>query len=472
MFRQGRRMANATGMKTGRMSHDIYDMERGFDDRNALEALKLAKLQKQMKRVYEQSEFHRQRFDDAGVRPDMIKTLGDLRHVPFMDKHIERESQAESQRQRLTSLGMHIVCDPRDVIRISSTSGTTGLPTFTGYTKADTMATAEVVRRTMPIMGAERGDVVMHAFVMSMWIAGLPVADVLQLAGLTCVPIGGLSGPERFAVTAQATMPVQLNCTPSYATWMAEKLKSDHGVDPTTLGIKRILLSGEPGGSIPAVRERISKLWGGASIFDGIGASHSSFFASFNCEHNDGLHFLAEDFVHMELIDPVTGESLPLEDGVSGEGVYTALEKECAPAVRFRTGDRFSLRRGRCKCGRDTLRYTIEGRTDDMLLVRGVNVFPAAIKTLVSRFADQGVSDIMRIVLKNAPPVQEPPLPVRVELARYLPAGERARLATEMTASISTELRFRCEIELLDPGTLAAFQQDKNQKQQIFEKAY
>jgi phenylacetate-CoA ligase len=328
------------------------------------------------------------------------------------------------------------------------------------------------MRRAMPIMGAQPGDIVMHAFVMSMWIAGLPVADVMQMAGICVVPIGGTSGPERFAVTAKAMRPVGLNCTPSYAIWMADKLKNDLGIDAATLGFKRILLAGEPGGSIPEMRQRISKLWGGAAIYDGIGASHSSFFAAFNCDHNQGLHWLADDYVQLEIIDPISGDPIPPEDGASGEGVYTALQKECAPAIRFRTGDRFVIRRGTCACGRDTIRYSIEGRTDDMLLVRGVNVFPAAIKALVSRFTDDGITGTMRVVLKSPPPVQQPPLPIRVELARDMAAGERAALAERMSATISTELRFRAEVELVDPGSLSAFQQDKNQKQQIFDREY
>ncbi|MEY8828904.1 phenylacetate--CoA ligase family protein [Sedimentitalea sp. XS_ASV28] len=454
------------------MNNSLYHPEKGFTDRAALEAVKLDRLQKQVHRIYGQSEFHRARLDKAGFHPDMIRSLDDLRHIPFMDKKLERKSQEESQARGLTCLGMHTVCDPADVIRISSTSGTTGTPTFTGYTKADSVVTQRIFERALPIMGGQKGDVVMHAFVMSMWIAGLPMADIMQMAGMTVVPIGGTSGPERFAVTAKAVRPKHLNCTPSYAVWMAGKLKSDLNVDPASLGIERIALGGEPGGSIPEIREKISALWGGARIYDAIGASHSSFFSACNCDHNAGLHFLGEDYIHMELIDPASGAPVPLEDGASGEGVYTALIKECAPAIRFRTGDRFVIRRGACACGRDTIRYSIEGRTDDMLLVRGVNVFPAAIKAVVARFAGQGASDNMRIVLSGPPPVQEPPLRVKVELARDLGPDDRLALATEMSDTISTELRFRCRVELVDSGALAAFQQDKNQKQQIFEKAY
>ena len=450
----------------------VYDMASGFDDRDALTELKTAKLRAQIARIHADSPFHRERLEAAGVGPDDIRTLDDLSRLPFMDKIQERESQARSQELGLSALGMHIVCDPREVIRVSSTSGTTGTPTFTGYTAADTAVTTEVFRRAMPMMGAEPGDVAMHAFVLSMWIAGVPVAAVMEDAGLTVVPIGGTSGAERFAVTAQATRPVQLSCTPSYAAWMAGVLRDEAGIDAGSLGIKRLILAGEPGGSIPEVRERLSSLWGGAQIYDGIGALHSSFFSSFNCDANAGLHFLAEDFVHMEIVDPATGESLPLEDGVSGEGVFTALQKECAPALRFRSGDRFVIRRGRCECGRDTLRYAIDGRVDDMLLVRGVNVFPAAIGAVVARFADRGVSSTMRIVLKQEPPVQEPPLPVRVELDRELSGEERSSLAAEISALVSQELRFKCAIELLDPGSLAAFDQGKNQKQQVFEREY
>lgn len=450
----------------------FYSNERGFDTGADFEAYKLQKLRAQLSRVYEQSAFHKKRFDEAGVRPEAIKSFADLAAVPFMDKSVERESQRLSQEQDGHALGQHIVCDPRDVIRISSTSGTTGAPTFSGYTKRDTEVSTEMMRRFMGVMGAERGDRVMHAFVMSMWIAGLPLADVMQNAGLTVVPIGGKSGPESFAITASKVFPKQMNCTPSYAIWMAETLRDKHGIDPASFGLERIALAGEPGGSIDEVRNRISNLWGGARIYDVIGAIHSSFVSSISCDHNVGLHFLAEDVAHLEIIDPITGEILPLEDGVSGEGVFTALEKECAPAIRFRTGDRLSILRGRCACGRDTIRYKLEGRTDDMLLVRGVNVFPAAIFTVIQRFADRGVSGNARIVLKSPPPVQKPPLPVRVELSGPMDIDSRARLVADLEAAISKELRFKCGIELVEAGTLAAFQENKNQKSQIFDKEY
>ncbi len=161
-----------------------------------------------------------------------------------------------------------------------------------------------------------------------------------------------------------------------------------------------------------------------------------------------------------------------MEDGVCGEAVYTALEKECAPAIRFRTGDRYLIRLGRCACGRDTIRFLVQGRTDDMLLVRGVNVFPSAIQALIQRFADRGLTGNARVVLKSPPPVQDPPLPVRVELSGPMEVEERGRLVTDLQNTISRELRFQCCIELVKAGALAAFQENKNQKKQIFDREY
>ncbi len=226
------------------MLSPFYSPERGFVDRPRLDDYRFAKLKTQLNLVYEKSDFHRKRFDDAGIHPDMIRSFGDLGAVPFMDKSIERESQRASWEKRLHTLGMHIVCDPRDVTHISSTSGTTGTPTFTGYTRRDSVLSAEIMKRCMEVM---------HAFVMSMWIAGMPGADVMQDAGLTVVPIGGKSGPENFAVVARQVRPKQLNCTPSYAIWMGEELRDKHGVDPAGLGFERISLAGEPGGSIDEV---------------------------------------------------------------------------------------------------------------------------------------------------------------------------------------------------------------------------
>lgn len=424
-------------------------------DAAELTALKVAKLRTQFTRVYEQSPYIKARFDAARVDPYAFRSLDQLADYPLFDKDLERESQEESRERHGHPLGMHIACDPRDVVRVSSSSGTTGKPTYTGYTEADRRVTNEIGARAQWRIGGAPGDVIMHAFVLSMWIAGSPVLDVLQHAGATTVPIGAMSGAARFVQVAQDLRPVQVNLTPSYARYLFAKAPEETGVSIADLGIERVTVGGEPGAGITHIREALSAGFGGARIYDSIGHTHASFFTSISCSAHAGMHFLADDFVHLEVVDPDTLESLPWEDGVTGEVVVTALEKECAPAIRWREKDIVTIHTAPCECGAPGFRFSIGGRADDMLLVRGVNVFPHAIKDVVESFAPHVTGEI-RIVLNQPPPVANPPIPVRVELAEHTSPEIAARLAGDIAAAIHDRLRFSVAVDFAPAGSLTS----------------
>ena len=229
----------------------LWNPKAELMDREELRKLQLEKLKKQLIRVYEESAYYKAKFDRHKVNPYQFRSLEQYRDYPFFDKEEERISQEESKEKMGHCLGMHITCDPKKVIRISSTSGTTGRPTFTGYTQKDREAVNETGARCMWRMGARPGDVVMHAFVLSMWIAGCPVVDLIQNFGACVVPIGALTGVERFAQIAREVFPTALNCTPSYAEYLIKNLPERAGVEAKDLGFKKIMVAGEPGGSIP-----------------------------------------------------------------------------------------------------------------------------------------------------------------------------------------------------------------------------
>ena len=217
--------------------------------REEMRALQLEKLKRQLVRVYQESPYYKSKFDQAKVDPAKLGSLDEIRRFPFFDKDEERASQEQSKEQFRHPLGMHVTCDPKKVIRISSTSGTTGSPTFTGYTQKDREAVNETGSRCLWRMGARPGDVVMHAFVLSMWIAGTPVVDLIQNYGATVVPIGARSGLPRFAQIAQEVFPKMLICTPSYAEYLIENLPGNAGVDAKDLGFERLMVAGEPVGA-------------------------------------------------------------------------------------------------------------------------------------------------------------------------------------------------------------------------------
>lgn len=432
--------------------------------REAMRELQLEKLKRHLVRIYEQSPYYKSKFDQAKVDPAKLRSLDDIRHFPFFDKEEERASQEESRRRFRHSLGMHVTCDPKKVIRISSTSGTTGSPTFTGYTQKDRESVNETGSRCLWRMGVRPGDVVMHAFVLSMWIAGTPVVDLLQNYGATVVPIGARSGLPRFAQIAQAVFPKMLVCTPSYAEYLIENLPEKAGIEAKDLGIEKLMVAGEPGGAIPQVRERIERGFGGATLYDTIGATGAVFLAACSSEYYEGMHFVAEDYCLVEVVDPKTLEPLPFEDGVEGEIIYTGLEKECAPLVRWRDKDIVQIFTKPAKSGLPGFRYIIKGRADDMLLVRGVNVYPHAIKDVIAGLAPR-VTGRFKIVLDAPPPVAEPPLDLRVEVA---PGEDEAALARDLEDRIHELLRFRARVETVAAGTF----EGTHHKSALFERRY
>ncbi|MEW6262400.1 MAG: AMP-binding protein [Thermodesulfobacteriota bacterium] len=449
------------------LDRPLWNPQRELMDRVELKRLQFEKLKKQLLRVYEQSPYYRAKFDRAGVNPHQFRSLEQYADYPFFDKEEERISQEESRLKESHPLGMHVVCDPRRVIRLSSTSGTTGRPTFTGYTQKDREAVNETGARCLWRTGARPGDVVLHAFVLSMWIAGCPVVDVLQNFGACVVPIGALTGVERFAQIAQEVFPKAVILTPSYAEHLIKTLPQKAGVRAQDLGLEVVCCSGEPGASIPHVRERIETGFGGARVYDAIGSTGAVFMSSVSCQAHAGMHFLAEDYCLFEVVDPKTLEALPLENGVEGEIVLTGLEKECAPLIRWRDKDIVQVFTEPCACGRPGFRFIVKGRADDMLLVRGVNVYPHAVKDVVMKFHPR-VTGAMVIILESPPPQVEPPVPVRVEQAAGLPDAALPGLAREIEDQIHHRLRFTARVELVPPGTFAG----AYHKTQLFDRRY
>jgi phenylacetate-CoA ligase len=274
-------------------------------------------------------------------------------------------------------------------------------------------------------------------------VAGAALA-AFERIGLVHIPVG--TGNTALLIRAiESLRPEAVVLTPSYAAYLAE----NHDLRGSS--VQRVLVAGEPGGGEPAFRAKLEDGWG-AKVTEamGVGDIGPSLFGE--CEEQDGMHLGAHGFVHLELIDPESGEPLSLEDGASGELVLTHLQHRAAPLLRFRTRDHVKVRTSPCPCGRQGPRIRCIGRTDDMLIVRGVNVFPSAIREVVSDFAPQVSGHVL--VKPRAPGVkQEPPLPISVELARSTTAGDK--LAEAISSKLREELTIRTEIELVPFGNLS-----------------
>lgn len=433
------------------MSPNLYNPAMENLSRAELQEMQLAKLNRLLKRVYDDSPYYRQKLDDAGVGGRVLKHLDDYQHYPFFDKDEERRSQERSKEELGHPFGLHVTCDPKRVNRISASSGTTGAPTFSGFTRADRALAAENCSRGMVRMGIEPGDVVLHASVISMWIAGMPAIDSMMAYGACVVPVGALSGVERVGQIASEVRPKMIRTTVSFARHLAKTMESKCGIDPKHLGIEKVVVTGEPGGSIPEIYSEIEAGFGGALCYDNMGATGCHSPTGISCEAHAGIHFYAEDNAYFELIDPDSLEPLPIEDGVEGEIIFTGLERECGPLLRWRDKDIIQVTTRPCDCGRPGVRMAFKGRVDDMLLVKGVNVFPNAVRDVVNRLSPQTTGNV-RLIKAADGPVVEPPVRLLVEVVAGLREEARTDLARQIVEAVHHQLRFRVEPVLQQEG--------------------
>ena len=433
------------------MSPRLWNPEKELMSRSETRALQLVKLKSLLNRVYEQSPYYRDKFDRAGVNPQNLKSLEHYQEYPFFDKDEERASQEASRETARHTFGLHITCNPRSVNRVSSSSGTTGSPTYSGFTLKDREITNDNQARALVRLGIEPGDVVMHASVLSMWIAGIPGVDSMMAYGVCLVPVGALSGVERVAQIARDTRPKSIKCTVSFAQYLAKHMEERTGIDPATLGLEKVVVFGEPGGSIPQIYEPLEKSFGGAMVHDIMGATGCHSPTGISCEEHNGIHFYAEDNAMFEICDPESLQSLPIEDGVEGEIVFTGLERECGPLIRWRDKDIIQVTTEPCRCGRPGPRMLFKGRVDDMLLVKGVNVFPNAVRDVINKTSTLTTGNI-RIVKSSPGPVVPPPVLVKVEVKAGLPDQQKQTLARDLDNAIHHQLRFRATFKFIDEG--------------------
>lgn len=351
--------------------------------RKTIEALQLRELKEEVAFAYEHSPYYRRSFDAAGVKPSDIKTLKDLARFPFINKHTERETQGVG-----SFLGELAAVPEEDVIFLSTSSGSTGVPTMSPFTKADFDDFIDVVSRMFWQIGMRPSDRYLHALNFSLYIGG---PDVLGAQNLGALSIwGGTLPSDRLLFILENYKPGIIYTSPSYAWSLGEKARKK-GIDPKELSVRKILTGGEPGASIGATRKTIEELWG-ADLYDFYGLSDIFGPCAAMCEKKDGLH-MAEDHILVETINPETGEVIP--NGELGELVFTTLRKKARPMIRFRSGDIGRFVTEPCACGRTEGRIYITGRRDDMFIVSAVNVFPSDVEAVVHDV--EGITNEYRI---------------------------------------------------------------------------
>ena len=427
---------------------------RPWDEQVALDD---AAYREQLVYLVERSAFYRERLAAAGIGSAAeAGGLADVARLPLSEKRELRETVTPEN-----PVGTHLCATREEIVRIYSTSGTTGTPSYIPLTAGDLDNWVTGSARSYGASGVRPGQRIVSTYNAGPWVAGAAL-EALDRLGLCHIPVG-TGNSERLVLAIEKLGAEAVVLTPSYAAYLIE-WAHDRGVDLAGSSVERVLVAGEPGGGEPAFRARLEAGWG-AQVTEALGIGDVGVSLWGECEQRNGMHLGARGFVHPELIDPGTGEAIEWRDGASGELVLTHLRHRAAPLLRFRTRDHVEVWLGDCRCGRTGPRIRCVGRTDDMLIVRGVNVFPSAVREVVHEFEPRVSGNI--VVRPQAAGVkQEPPLPVAVELARE--AAPDDALATQIRDRLRSVLVFQASVELVPFGTL----QRSETKSKLVERAH
>ncbi len=417
----------------------IFDIEFETMPREALESIQLRRLQATIERAYATVPFYRKQFEKAGLKPGDIRSLKDLHQVPFTTKQDLRDNYP---------FGMFAV--PMDnVVRIHASSGTTGQPTVVGYTARDINTWATLMARSLSAGGATRGDIIHNAYGYGLFTGGLGVHYGAEKLGASVIPVSG-GNTKRQIVIMRDFGPTILTATPSYALHLAE-VAEEMGVSFRDLKFKYGIFGAEPWSE--KMRDEIERKLGlvavdiyGLSEVIGPGVA-------IEChEAKKGLHIFEDHFIP-EIIDPATGDVLPY--GQSGELVFTSVTKEAFPVIRYRTRDISALHAEPCICGRTLVRMDkVSGRTDDMLIIRGVNVFPSQIESVLMEM--EGVSPHYQLVVDREGNLDT--LTVRVEVDEHVFSDEVKRLQDlerRISKNIKEYLGVSAKVKLVEPKAIA-----------------
>lgn len=422
-------------------------------------------LVKNMQAMYDKIPLNKKRMDEAGVKPSDIKSLDDLAKIPVYGQPEMRQLLGEVGFDMKKILNMIMGNMVDDIYVMAATSGTTGMPTPYPVCKSGLPAMREMNNRMLWRCGIRPGHKLVLAFGLSMFLAGSPTLLTLEdFPGITIIPVGAEAGTARIINFTRLFGGDVLMCTPSLALHLIERAQEVMGESVKALGIKILLCGAEPGAGIPEVRNRIESEYG-AKLFDaGAGAGVSCDYPEYQ-----GMHWIADDMALYELVNPETGKNVPLKDGNTGLGVFTTLGAEGSGilGLRMTLGDVHQVFTSQCPCGKSGFRYKIVGRTDDMLKVKGVMVYPAQIKSVVESFIPRTTGEF-RIQLDEPPPRVVPPVKIRIEFGEGTKKEDLEQLNREVEEKMHQQVKIRPQIEWIEPKTL----ERSDKKTQYIEKLY
>ncbi|HEY6406650.1 MAG TPA: AMP-binding protein, partial [Ktedonobacteraceae bacterium] len=428
----------------------------------ALRRLENEYLQAQLDYVWSCSGFYQARFAEAGIKRNDIRDLTDLPLLPFTEK-----DECRSDQQEHPPFGSYLASNEEQVMRAHKTSGTTGRALYVALTRRDRNLMNECAARSYWASGLRPSDTVVHCLNYRLWVGGFSDHEGLETTGATTVPFG-VGQTSLLMQTIRELHINAISATPSYMLPLSEAVLAQ-GLNPRDLGLRKGFFGAEPGMSEPSVRARMEETWDIRAMDANFGMADILSIMGSECEERQGLHFHAQGAVAVELIEPETGAPLAIAEGSEGELVYTHLLKEAQPLVRYRARDVVRiLGTGPCACGRTSFRFRILGRSDDMLHVRGINVFPTGVGNTLAHISDQ-LSGEFQIVVDHPPPHQF--LRVRVELAQNLASDQVGDLPQQIAQALREQLNFRAEPELVPYGTLPRTEQKARRVIKTYESA-
>jgi len=414
-----------------------WDREKECMPREELEKLQLRRLKETVYRVYAFVPAYKEKMDQAGIKPDDINSLEDLHKLPFTTKQDLRDNYP---------FGMFAL-PMSEVVRVHSSSGTTGKPTVVGYSRRDIDTWAELMARALTSAGANRHSIIQNSYGYGLFTGGLGVHYGAEKLGASVIPTSG-GNSKRQIMLMQDFGTTVLTCTPSYALFLAEVME-EIGISPSDLKLQCGVFGAEPW-SENMRREIETKLQ--IDAFDIYGLSEIvGPGVAIECPAKQGLH-LAEDHFIAEIIDPETGQNLP--DGSMGELVITTITKEALPMIRYRTRDLTKLDRSVCECGRTHTRMQkVLGRSDDMVIIRGVNVFPSMVESVLLNIPGVEPHYLLVVDRKGNLDILE----VRVEVSEKVFSDEVRKLE-ELGSTISKELEsalgISVKVRLVEPKSI------------------
>ncbi len=436
------RRADAAEKAKGKFWHDIEGMPL-----SEIRRIQERRLVEQMAYLKTHSPFYQDKFAKAGVSFGEIRTIEDIQKIPYTFKTELRESLAAEP-----PFGRHRAAPMADIIQVQASSGTTGSPSYVALTEPDAEAWHEMSARCFFANGVRPGDLVLHAFSLAKgFVGGIPVVQGLQYMGAIDLPIGADGGIDRLLRVCADLKPRCMVGAPNFVLHLAEKAPEIVGKQAHELGVQRVIVGGEPGGGIPAIRAKIEAAWG-AKCTEMMGGTDFGVTYWAECEEQSGMHMVSLDHILTELLDPETGKIIPMESGAKGELIYTALGRQASALVRFRSGDYVEILGTTCSCGRTGPKIRCTGRTDDMLIVRGANVFPSAINSIINELVPE-TNGVMRIVADFEGHTTQSPLKIIVERGPGQDPSDDPALKKKIEQRLHDALVFRADVRLVPPGT-------------------